>query len=160
MPGAEISNVNSVWIDGVLRFRNQRSEDVLEIGATTGIPAGAHYQTNTTIAAATTLTVANCGRMVLCSTDSVVVTLPLAALPGLTYTIMNTASDGGALLVVKGAATTEVFQGNAVSATTATACKNTALTQRFGDCIGLRSTASVTWIITNVVGTWAVGIGS
>lgn len=155
MPGAEINLVNSKFVNGVLRFQNYRVEDVFEMGATTGVPFGAHYQTNTTMAAATSLTTAMCGKRVLCSTDAVVYTLPTAAVAGVNFLVTNTASDGGALIVVKTAATTDVIMGNGANATTNCAILNTKATQRFGDSIGLMSSGSVTWFCTNVVGTWA-----
>ncbi len=160
MPGAEFSKVISEWINGALRFMTPNREDLLVVGATTGVPFGAYYQTVSTITAATSLTAIHCGKLVTCATDDVVITLPTAATIGLNYNVMNTGSDGAALLVVKTAATTDVIQGYGSAATTGCAIKNTKATQRVGDSVGLMASGSVTWYLTNVVGTWALSTTS
>ena len=150
----ELTNVRSIAINGALRFKDTQGQDLFVIGATTGVPFGSYYQVVSTAGATITLTAANCGKLITTTTDQCVVTLPSAAIMGLSYTIQNTASDGGALLAIVTPATTDVIQGYGSAATTNCGMRNTKSTQRYGDSVGLLSSGSVTWFVTNVIGTW------
>ena len=162
----ENTNVRSVGINGALRFQDTKAQDLAVIGATTGIPFGAYYRATRNITAATTLAAStHGGYLTYCTTDAIVVTLPAvaASTAGLSFTIMNTASDGGALLQLKTAAATDWFNGGmGAAATTNLVLANTKATQRLGDsltvvCGGFNSTALPSaWFVTSVVGTWAL----
>jgi hypothetical protein len=163
MPGAEIANVKAVWSGGVLTFQDVRTGNtIVTLGASTGLQMFAG-PTVTTYTAAATLSTTQAGKIVNCTTDAVVFTLPLAStsMAGLSYTIRNTASAGGALLVVRTNATTELICGNG-SATGAAICAavNTKATQAYGDQITLVNSGAVLWHLSNVVGTWAMSTTS
>jgi hypothetical protein len=162
MPGAEIANVRARWVAGVLVFEDTSGNQLLTLAASTGLQDFSG-QTVTTYAAAATLSTTQAGKVINCTTDNVVITLPLAStsMAGLSYTIRNTATDGGALLVVRTNVTTELICGNG-SATGAAICavKNTKATQQYGDQITLINSGAVLWHLSNVIGTWALSTTS
>lgn len=162
MAGAEIANVRARWSGGVLIFEDISGNQLLTLGASTGLQIFAG-PTVTTYAAASTLSTTQAGKIINCTTDAVVITLPLAStsMAGLSYTIRNTATDGGALLVVRTNATTELIVGNG-SASSAAICaaSNTKATQQYGDQISLINSGAVLWHLSNVIGTWALSTTS
>lgn len=158
MPGAEISNVGSEFQLGALRFKDYLRQDLLVIGATTGLPFGAQNQATLNVTAAATLVPSTHGGLVVYSTtDAVVLTLQTATATtvGECYTIVNTASNGGALLIVRTNATTDYIVGYGSGATTNCAMSNTKLTQKRGDSVTFTNGVLLKWNVTNVVGTWA-----
>lgn len=159
-------NVNSEGINGVLRFRNQRKEDLFQIGATgtsNGMPFGPYYlNTKNVTAAASFNPSTHGGYVVYATTDDLVFTLPTlsvstagATTAGYEFTLMNTASSGGAKLVLRTNATTDYMSGYGSAATTNCALTNTKLTQTYGDMVTVRAGISPVWLVTKVVGTWA-----
>lgn len=160
----ELTNVRSFGDKGALKFVTTRGEDIFVIGATTGIPFGPTNQYTVNITAAATLVPStHAGAIVYCTTDNVVVTLPAvaASTQGLMFTIMNTASDGAALLELKtGGAGDYVVIGGTVTATTNLVIANTKATQQYGDSLTVIQGAWVAggttncWITTNYTGTW------
>jgi hypothetical protein len=153
----ELSKVQSQHIDGVLRFKNERNEDLFNVGATTGIPISSQYQKVTNLTAAATLAASDCGYVITCSTDAVVITLPSATGTGYNYIIMNTASDGGALINVKGAVPIIGGSGAGSASDGLVVATNTKATHKIGDAIGvtLGWVTTNAWIVTELVGTWA-----
>lgn len=161
----ELTNVRSSGVNGALVFTDTIGQKYFVIGATTGLPFGAYNQSYVTITAATTLVPStHAGLIVNCTTDAIVVTLPAIATStnGIQYTIINTASDGGALLELKtGAASDWVIIGGTATATTNLVLANTKTTQKYGDMITvtqgtntLTTTTTNAWITINKVGTW------
>ncbi len=162
----EINNVNSEGINGVLRFRNQRKEDLFQIGATgtsNGMPAGPYYLNTLNVTAAATLVPStHGGYVVYATTDALVFTLQTLSAStagnttnGQTFTLMNTASDGGAKLLLRTNATTDYMVGYGSAATTNCVISNTKATQRYGDYVRVTAGVSPVWVVTDVVGTWA-----
>ena len=161
MPGAEISNVRSNFINGALRFqRVSTNEDLFVIGATTGVPFGAQNQQVVNITAATTLNPStHAGAIVYNTTDAIVCTLPACgpSTAGIIYTVMNTASDGGAITCVKSAGATDWINGaGTAAATTNLAINNTKATHKYGDMISLTCNGSTAWFVIARVGTWSI----
>jgi len=158
---ADISNVKSVWINGALHFQNPNGETLLVIGGTTGIPFTQRYTKTITCTTATTMVNSTHGGCVMtCGVDATVITMPTLATvscAGLTYTFVNTASDGGALLQIKGAGATDWFSmAGEIYATTELCCENAKSTQRKGDSVTITSNGSTCWIVSGVVGTWTL----
>lgn len=154
----EYSKIGGEGKDGVLHYKNERNETLFTIGASSALPFGAHKQGVSNITVATSLLAStHGGYVVTCSGDNIVVTLPTAATKATpeVFTLMNTASNGGALLLFRTNATTDYFLGGGAAATSACCATNTKLTQKYGDLIGVMSSGSVTWNITSIVGTWA-----
>lgn len=168
MAGAEIANVRSVWSYGNLQFQDVRTGDIiLQIGSSTSIPFGAPQRKLKNVTAAATLAAStDMGLLVYCTTDGVVIGLSDHASStsyGARYTIMNCASDGGALLVVKAAGTGSsawFAAGGTVSATTNTVIANTKATQQYGDFITVAFNASTCWQVIEQAGTWALSATS
>lgn len=168
MPGAEISNIKSSWQYGYLQFQNVKTGDaVLNIGSSTGVPFGAPQKAVVNITAAGTLAAStHMGKLVYCTTDAVVISLSDHASStsyGAKYTIMNCASDGGALLVVKAAGTGSsawFAAGGTASATTNTVIANTKTTQQYGDYITVAFNASTCWQVQEIGGTWTLSAAS
>jgi len=168
MAGAEIANLKANWINGALRIQDVATgNDVLVIGATTGAPYGYQNQGTATITTATTLTPStHGGKLLLCPTDGTVISLTDGASStayGAQYTITNTASDGGALVVVAGAGTASsywILGAGTANATTNTFIANTKTTQQYGDSVTLQFNGSTAWMVTNLVGTWAISATS
>lgn len=159
MPGAEISNVKSEWVNGALRFKTApNGEDLFTVGCTTGVPFGFQGQSTLNITAATTLVASTHGGLLLyCTTDDIVFTLPTvtATTVGYHFTIMNTASDGGAKLVLRTNATTDYIVGYGNGATTNCAMTNTKDTANKGDKVSVQSSILLIWYVVDAVGTWA-----
>ena len=158
-----VANLTADWnTTGSLVFKDLNGTVVATIDVTNGIYPFSG-PTVCTIIAATTLSTSNCGKVICCSTDGVIVTLPtasIARLVGLTYTIRNTASSGGALLVVKSADTTaEAFVGGGNVSGANYLLANTKATQTKGDYVQVMATHDTTaacwWYVTGIQGTWA-----
>lgn len=168
MPGAEIANHVSNWINGALRIQKANNrDDVMVIGATTGIPFGAYNLKSIAVTTATTLVAStHLGMVITCGVDGTVISLSDHASStsyGATYTIMNTASDGGALIVIKGAGTgsSAWFNcGGTVTATTNIYLHNTKTTQQYGDYVKLTFNGSTSWVVNERSGTWALSTTS
>jgi hypothetical protein len=162
MPGAEISNVQSTWRNGALRFQKvANGDDIFVIGATTGLPFCSYNLNVTTVTTAVTLAAStHAGKTIACGVDATVISLSDHASStsyGASYTIVNTASDGGALVVVKAAGTGSsawFAAGGTASATTNTVIANTKTTQQYGDFISVRFNGSTSWIVYDSAGTW------
>ncbi len=158
----ELGNVNSEFINGVLRFRNAKTKaDLFQIGATgtsNGMPFGPYYLNTLNVTAAATLVPSTHGGLVVyATTDDLVLTLQTATATtvGEAYTIMNTASAGGAKLILRTNATTDYFVGYGSGATTNCALVNTKTTQKYGDAVTVQNGVLLKWNVTNIVGTWA-----
>jgi hypothetical protein len=154
----ELTNVGSYGKNGTLYFyRAGVNEAFYMLSATSGLPVGMVNQNVTLITTAKTLTASDCGYVLVTSVDDMVITLPSATGTGLNYTIINTASDGGALLKVKGAV--PVLGNGAASASDSyIVASNTKATHKYGDAISvtLGWVTTNAWFITNLVGTWAM----
>ncbi len=158
MPGAEISNVNSEFQLGALRFRDNLKQDIFVIGPTTGLSCGQQNQQSLNVTAAATLVPStHGGYIVYATTDGLVLTLQTATATtfGECYTIVNTASSGAALLQIRTNATTDYMLGIGSGATSNCVAKNTKTTALRGDSITVQNGALLKWNVTNVVGTWA-----
>ena len=97
------------------------------------------------------------GRLILVDTDAVVITLPAVG-TGETYTIMNIAEDGTAVIhvdvnssdrVLGGCGFVALDDGDKLTNTKATADKGDYVTLSYGSAVG--------WYITDMCGTWADG---
>lgn len=162
MAGAEIANIKSTWINGALRFQKvANSDDIFVIGATTGLPFSSYNLNVATVTTAVTIAAStHAGKTIACGVDGTVISLSDHASStsyGASYTIVNTASDGGALLVVKAAGTGSsawFVIGGTASATTNTVIANTKTTQQYGDFISVRFNGSTSWIVYDSAGTW------
>jgi len=162
MAGAEIGNIRGVWISGALHIQDTLSQDLI-VFSSTGIGYGGSFAgygaQTTTCVAATTLTHAHCGKLILTTTDAVAFTLPAASteMAGTTYTIINLASSGGALITVSTSDNAEYIVGNGkVSTDTCTKVGNTKITQVYGDQITIVNSGAVLWSLSSVIGTWAL----
>ena len=158
----ELSKISSRHVDGVLHFYNERNEELMLIGATTGIPLSYQYLKVTNLTAAATLAASDCGYVITCSTDSTVITLPTATGTGYNYVIMNTASDGGAVVLLKGAVPIVGGSGAGSASDGYVVATNTKATHHFGDTIGvtLGWVTTNAWIVTEIAGTWARATGT
>ena len=162
MAGAEIGNIIGEWVSGALHLRDTLHQDLI-VFSSTGIGYGGSFAAygaqTTTCVAATTLTHAHCGKLVLTTTDGVAFTLPAASteMAGTTYTIINLASSGGAVITVSTSDAAEYIIGNGkVSTDACTKVTNTAITQVYGDQITIVNSGAVLWVLSSVVGTWAL----
>lgn len=162
MPGAEIANIKGTWVNGALRIQKAANgDDIMVLGATTGLPWGAYNLNVTNVTTAVTLAAStHAGKTIACGVDGTVISLSdhtSSTSYGASYTIVNTASDGGALVVVKAAGTGSsawFVIGGTASATTNTVIANTKTTQQYGDYISVRFNASTAWIVYDSAGTW------
>jgi len=164
----ELNNVRSAGINGALRFQKAYTgDDIFVIGATTGVPFGPYNQN--VVAVTTAVTVAastHAGKLITCGVDGTVISLSdhtSSTSYGAFYTIMNTASDGGALIVIKAAGSGSsawIVAGGTASATTNTVIANTKATQQYGDYVCLRFNGSTAWIVNESAGTWALSNAS
>jgi hypothetical protein len=161
---ADIANVNSIWVNGALRFvKAGTNDDLFVIGATTGVPFAAYNRAVKTVTTAVTLAAStDVGKLIACGVDGTVITMTdgvSSTSHGASYTILNTASDGGALIQVKfggtGSSYWVAMAGN-VSATTNLVASNTKATQELGDYITVRFNNSTSWVVTEYAGTWAL----
>ena len=122
------------------------------------IPAGTKSATGGTLAetvsANKTLALADCGVLQLVDTDSITVTLP-ATVVGYSYTIMNYAADGAAIVKIAPNASDLIAGGNA-TATDADTWNNTKATAKRGDFISIVGDGVNGWMITEMKGIWAV----
>ena len=105
----------------------------------------------------TLIDVNDIGRLILCATDNVVLTLPAVA-TGHRYTFVNIGADGAALIeldtnasdkILGGCGFSVLDNGDKVSNTKGTADKGDYITVEYGTADG--------WYITELVGTWADG---
>ncbi len=160
MPGAEFSNLKGEWSSGELHIKNAENVDVMVIGGTTGLrslPAGNILSVTT----AATLTLAYSGRVVTCSVDATIITLPAIASTtmGVNYTIVNTAPPGTCEIKVLAGATSNVFVGGGWSSTSLSyQLTNSKATASPGDSVKIASLAdpvnTVMWSVMGLVGTW------
>ena len=107
-----------------------------------------------TVSANKTLALADCGVLQLVDTDSITVTLP-ATVVGYSYTIMNYAADGAAIVKIAPNASDLIAGGNA-TATDADTWNNTKATAKRGDFISIVGDGVNGWMITEMKGIWAV----
>ena len=170
---ADIANISSHWSDGSLVVFRKNGEKLLAISSTGTVcyvPVfGVNQQTVNVTAATALSTAGSLGLVVTCTTDSVVLTLPGSSttlVAGLTYTIVNTATDGAAMICVRGKTVSAdpIVGLGVVSTGVKFAIKNTSTTHVYGDRITLIASDSAAgkanWSLHNVVGTWALSATS
>lgn len=155
------SGLTGEWISTELVIKGQSNGwYILDFGVTTGLramPAGT-YKAITTAA---TLALEDAGEVITCSVDGTIITLPALASSthGTNYTIINTAPNGSAAIIVKSGATTNTFTGCGFTTTGLSyQITNTKATAVCGDrvvfgslCDKLNTTC---WMITGLIGTW------
>lgn len=159
----EFSNLKGEWSSGELHLKDaSRNVDVAVVGATTGlraVPAG--YILSVTTSA--TLTLAYSGRVITCSVDATVLTLPStnSTYTGVTYTIVNTAPPGTCEIKVLNGITTNTFLGGGWSSTSLPyQLTNSKATQLTGDSLKIISNyngatpSDSVWLVQGLVGTW------
>ena len=109
------------------------------------------------LSSSATVTVAQSGMDILCTTDAMVYTLPscTTSVAGLTFNFVNAANSYGALSFQIQAPTTDGFVGGTISTAVAgsrlTLVKATATP---GDRVTIINTGSTTYCIQNMIGTW------
>ncbi len=162
--GVELNNIRAEARDGIVYFMDLNRTTLFTIAVSTGLMQFGGRSVSTIIAN-TTLALTNIGKIITCTTDAVVITLPSSYAStnntGMDYTIQNMASSGGALLVVKPTDTTaEYFYGcGLASGAGYFVLANTKTTQVKGDKVSVRSATNSggtpLWYVTEMIGTWA-----
>jgi hypothetical protein len=160
MAGAEFSKVTGRFQAGELHIlESNTGRDVLVIGATTGLralPAGKI----TPLETATTLTYTYSGRIITCSTDATIFTLPAATTSfGLRYRVVNLGLPGTVEIKVLTGSATDVFVGGGWSSTAVPIqLTNSKATAEPGDMVDITNTYTVAgssaWFVQGLVGTW------
>jgi hypothetical protein len=160
MAGAEFSKITGRFKDGELHILNtQTGTDVLTAGATTGLralPAGKI----TPLETATTLTYTYSGRIITCSTDGTIFTLPSAVDSyGLKYTIVNLGLPGTVEIKVLTGVATDYFVGCGWASTDVPIqLTNSKATAVPGDMVEITAAYTVggssAWMVHGLVGTW------
>ena len=112
---------------------------------------------SSTITSDTALDTNDAGKLILCATDNVTITLPATA-AGLTYTIVNTAADGAALLTVDTNISDRIIGPN-TTGSDGKNLANTKLTHVQGDYIKLMGDSAEGWRVMELAGTWAAETG-
>lgn len=110
-------------------------------------------QQTETVATNKTLDAGDSGVFQIVTADAVVVTLPATVL-GLTYTVINGAADGAALVSISPAAADKIV-GNGFTATDNKDAQNTKATAKKGDMMRLVGDGVDGWYVQEVRGTWA-----
>lgn len=105
------------------------------------------------VAANKTLDIGDNGVVQIVNTDAKVITLP-STVVGYSYTVVNGAADGAALVSVAPAAA-DMIVGNGFTGADNKAALNTKATAKRGDYIKLVGDGVNGWMITEIVGIWA-----
>jgi len=173
-----VSQIRSYWKDGALYVAKNGtatgSSDTILIISSTGTIyygpfLGINQQTVNVTAATALSTAGSLGITITCTTDSVVLTLPGSSttlVAGLTYTIINTATDGAAMICVRGKTVSAdpIVGLGTISSDAKFVIKNTSTTHIYGDQITLIASDSAAgkanWSLDNVIGTWALSATS
>jgi hypothetical protein len=113
-------------------------------------------QVSRTATTAITLGIGDIGKIIYCAVDGTFITLPYlnstTIIGGGSYTIKNTGTTG-AVQVILITATGQAIIGADISTTNL--ISNTKVTADKGDYVSVVATASTTWYISGLVGTWA-----
>jgi len=109
---------------------------------------------SSTITTDTDLDTNDAGKLILCATDSVTITLPSTA-PRLTYTIVATGTAGSAVLYIDPAAA-DLIRGCDLDGGDGKKLTNTGATHVVGDYVKLIGDSGVGWYIQEMAGTWTV----
>ena len=112
---------------------------------------------SSTITSDTALDTNDAGKLIICATDNVTITLPATA-AGLTYTIVNTAADGAALITVDTNISDRIIGPN-TTGSDGKNLSNTKLTHVQGDYIKLMGDSAEGWRVMELAGTWAAETG-
>jgi hypothetical protein len=164
-----ISNISAYWKEGGLYiYETNRGDVIAQINSTgtyfSGIFGGYLAQT-TTFTTAQSVVSSTAGKLILCATDDTVFSLPNVSTgtkfpAGVCFTFVNTATDGGAKIVVKTTTGDRIVGIGTLSGSSTHVITNTKATQQYGDRITIKSSDYSLWSLHDVVGTWALSATS